>query len=201
MSCFKCRTAANLLSGNYSSCKTTDPPSETRVLLTSREPENYSLTYSTFQCEMGCWKPVCRYISFGLDQNLSCFSMSLTQHAFWDRILSVFFSSLGIKIQNHPCSSSFSILGKNQGMNNIIVDAPVDKLSHWVEKRLVPFQRCLVIRTVWLPDLHSYLSQHDLNIFPLTLSLLACFTGIWLDLCWGNDCWRWRLLDCLSTVL
>lgn len=110
MSYFKCRTAVNLLSGNYSSCRNREPPSETRVLLTSREPENYSLTYSTFQCEMGGWKSVC--ISFELDQNLSSFSVPLTQHAFWDMILLVFFSFPGIKIQNHLCSSCLLYFGE-----------------------------------------------------------------------------------------
>lgn len=57
----------------------------------SREPETYSLTFSTFLCEMGSLKPVCKYISFELDKNLRCFSLRLTQHGFQHRILSVNF--------------------------------------------------------------------------------------------------------------
>lgn len=64
----------------------------------------------------------------------------------------MFFSFLDVKIDAvHICS----VLRKNQGMNSRMVSVPVYKLAGR-KAMLFPFQICLLIGTVWLPDLSSY---------------------------------------------
>lgn len=127
---FQVQNSAGLLPGNKSSCKNREPPSKTGVLVTSRDPENFSLTYSTFQCDMRNWKPVYRCIFFEFNKNLRCVSLSLTQHGFQHRILSVIFSFIGMKIQYRPCSlcllCSRKSLSHEQG-NSVAV--PVGELG------------------------------------------------------------------------